>query len=101
MRASRRRARSWRSAFALERSGVVDASATELPLVAVPLTGRGFAEAAFMRRVGFSRRGELGRRATIKMGSTLAGCAGLLRLRRRRRLDRLGVMSMFVVRRVA
>lgn len=54
-----------------------------------------------MRRVGFSRRGELGRRATIKMGSTLPGCAGLLRLRRRRRFDRLGVMSMFVVRRVA
>lgn len=56
--------------------------------------GRGFAEAAFIRRVGFSRRGELGRRATIKIGSALLGCAGLLRLRRRRRLDRLGIKSM-------
>lgn len=101
MRASRRRARSSRSALEVLRRAAVDSSASEGPLVAAPLTGRGFAEAAFMRRVGFSRRGELGRRATIKMGSTLPGCAGLLRLRRRRRFDRLGVMSMFVVRRVA
>jgi hypothetical protein len=50
-----------------------------------------------MRRLGFSSRGDPGRRAAMSTGSMGEASAGLLlRLRRRLRFDRFGCASMDV-----